>query len=369
MQRGDGDGTHARPSLPAAPSVRNVGQRAGCSGAGSVDDLERVGARRELGRLRRRRRRPRARPDPRVRPRRSAATTRRTRRPSRWRRSSRAPRRRPRTRPSAGGTPSRSRRGLDQTSTTNPIRAAPNSGADSAPPSTPSARANMVCERKRESARRRSVPSGRSPAAPTIVRSSPSMPCPRGRRWRSGVGERGVPGDDATGGRRCELPTGVRSGSGSSPCRTSDLPAVSSPPAYPRLAVACHQHGSRLRCVRRTDRQNAPMADELDLDELARRATARRAGMGARVLDLRRAAAHRRRVEPDLHRAGDRWTDRGRAHRPQGGAARPGAGAQPRRRPAGPPDARARRRHPACGCRPSTSRTTARRPRCRRSTP
>ena len=46
------------------------------------------------------------------------------------------------------------------------------------------------------------------------------------------------------------------------------------------------------------------MADELDLDELARRATRPRRP-GRRVLDLPRATAHRRRVEPDLHRAGD----------------------------------------------------------------
>ncbi len=63
-----------------------------------------------------------------------------------------------------------------QTRRTNPITAAPTSAPSRAPPSTPAARASIVCESSRASARRRSVPPGMSPAAATMVRWSPSTP-------------------------------------------------------------------------------------------------------------------------------------------------------------------------------------------------
>ena len=86
------------------------------------------------------------------------------------------------------------------------------------------------------------------------------------------------------------------------------------------------------------------MAAELDLDDLAVRATTAAQTWAPGCADLRRAAAHRRRVEPDVHRAGDRRADRGRAHRAEGRAAGARAGPQPRRRPPGPAHACARRR-------------------------
>ena len=137
--------------------------------------------------------------------------------------------------------------------------------------------------------------------------------------------------------------TGRRRGS-----RLGSVPSGGGRPKRRTRRSRC-DHG-RQNDQARPDRQNAPMADELDLDELARARHRGRADLGAGVLDLRRATADRRCVEPDLHRAGDRRAGRGRAHRAEGRAARPRAGAQPRRRAAGPADARARRRRPACGC-------------------
>ena len=86
------------------------------------------------------------------------------------------------------------------------------------------------------------------------------------------------------------------------------------------------------------------MAAELDARRTRGARDRGRADLGARLRDLRRAAPHRRRLEPDVHRAGDRRADRGRAGGVEGRAAGARAGPQPRRRPPGPAHACARRR-------------------------